>query len=156
MPSRKDLVDEALLRPGRMEVQVGIGLPDEIGRVQILSIHSYQMKKNSFLGVDVGLEELGDLVVSGSSSQVVVIGVMLLAVLEVASIDGYSLDLADLSKAMDEDNTKVKREVFLKGVDEVEPALGAGMNTLKMYWFFLEGVKQHLLQPSLSKVGFHS
>lgn len=49
------------------------------------------------------------------------------------------VDLADLSKAMDEDNTKVKREVFLKGVDEVEPALGAGMNTLKMYWFFLEG-----------------
>ena len=30
------MLDEALLRPGRLEVQVEIGLPDERGRVQIL------------------------------------------------------------------------------------------------------------------------
>lgn len=47
------------------------------------------MKKNFFLGVDVGFEEFGDFVVFGSLSQVVVIGVMLFVVLEVVSIDGY-------------------------------------------------------------------
>lgn len=35
---RKDMLDEALLRPGRLEVQVEIGLPDERGRVQILQV----------------------------------------------------------------------------------------------------------------------
>lgn len=35
---RRDMLDEALLRPGRLEVQVEIGLPDEAGRVQILQV----------------------------------------------------------------------------------------------------------------------
>jgi hypothetical protein len=48
-------------RPGRMEVQIEIGLPDEKGRIQILSIHSNKMKENSFLSADVSLEELGTL-----------------------------------------------------------------------------------------------
>eukprot|EP00878_Enallax_costatus_P010750 GHUV01011227.1.p1 GENE.GHUV01011227.1~~GHUV01011227.1.p1 ORF type:complete len:194 (+),score=7.29 GHUV01011227.1:2059-2640(+) len=37
---RKDMLDEAMLRPGRLEVQIEIGLPDEKGRLQILKIHT--------------------------------------------------------------------------------------------------------------------
>ncbi|KAH9555154.1 hypothetical protein CY35_08G100100 [Sphagnum magellanicum] len=61
MINRKDLLDEALLRPGRMEMQIEIGLPDEKGRFQILSSHSNKMKENSFLSADVDLKELGRL-----------------------------------------------------------------------------------------------
>lgn len=32
MTNRKDLIDEAILRPGRFEVHVEISLPDEKGR----------------------------------------------------------------------------------------------------------------------------
>jgi SpoVK/Ycf46/Vps4 family AAA+-type ATPase len=32
---RLDMIDEAILRPGRMEVHVEIGLPDEKGREQV-------------------------------------------------------------------------------------------------------------------------
>lgn len=32
MTNRKDLIDEAVLRPGRLEVHLEIGLPDEFGR----------------------------------------------------------------------------------------------------------------------------
>lgn len=46
-------------RPGRLEVQVEISLPDENGRLQILQIHTNQMKENSFLAPDVNLEEIG-------------------------------------------------------------------------------------------------
>ncbi len=43
------MLDEALLRPGRLEVHVEIGLPDEAGRVQILNIHTAGMRSNGFL-----------------------------------------------------------------------------------------------------------
>ncbi|KAF3957405.1 hypothetical protein CMV_017575 [Castanea mollissima] len=59
MTNRKDLLDEALLRPGRLEVQIEISLPDENGRLQILQIHTNKMKESSFLAPDVNLQELG-------------------------------------------------------------------------------------------------
>lgn len=41
---RKDMLDEAMLRPGRLEVQIEIGLPDEKGRLQILKIHTSRVR----------------------------------------------------------------------------------------------------------------
>lgn len=46
-------------RPGRLEVHIEISLPDEVGRLQILLIHTKKMKDNSFLSPDVNLQELG-------------------------------------------------------------------------------------------------
>lgn len=43
MTNRKDLLDEAILRPGRLEVHIEIGIPDEHGRLQILKIHTKQL-----------------------------------------------------------------------------------------------------------------
>jgi len=47
MTNRLDMIDSALLRPGRLEVQVEISLPDEHGRRQILSIHTSKMRENN-------------------------------------------------------------------------------------------------------------
>lgn len=49
MTNRKDLIDDAVLRPGRLEIHVYIGLPDEIGRNQVLKIHTAKMKENKCL-----------------------------------------------------------------------------------------------------------
>lgn len=40
MTNRLDLIDEALLRPGRFEVHIEVSLPDEQGRADIFKIHT--------------------------------------------------------------------------------------------------------------------
>ena len=40
MTNRLDMIDEALLRPGRLEIHMEISLPDEKGRLQILNVHT--------------------------------------------------------------------------------------------------------------------
>ena len=46
MTNRKDMIDEAILRPGRLEVHIEISLPDEHGRQQIINIHTAKMRAN--------------------------------------------------------------------------------------------------------------
>lgn len=58
MTNRKDLIDSALLRPGRFEVQLEISLPDERGRRQIFNIHTQRMRAEKKLAGDVNLDEL--------------------------------------------------------------------------------------------------
>ena len=58
MTNRKDMIDEAILRPGRLEIHLEIGLPDERGSLQIFEIHTKNMKKNNLLASDVDLNYL--------------------------------------------------------------------------------------------------
>lgn len=58
MTNRPDLIDDALKRPGRLEVHKEIGLPDEKGRRQILEIHTEKMSKNKLMSDDVDLDLL--------------------------------------------------------------------------------------------------
>nr|XP_061829711.1 vesicle-fusing ATPase isoform X3 [Nerophis lumbriciformis] len=58
MTNRPDLIDDALMRPGRFEVKMEIGLPDEKGRVQILTIHTNKMRSFNLLAGDVNIPEL--------------------------------------------------------------------------------------------------
>ena len=53
MTNRRDMIDEALLRPGRLEVQMEIGLPNEQGRLQILNIHTARMRDYKKINPDV-------------------------------------------------------------------------------------------------------
>ena len=79
-------MDDALLRPGRLEVQIEIGLPKEKGRTQILHIHtkkvfnyyklcfdspdiSVQMVAHKKLGSDVDIGELAGITKNFSGAE---------------------------------------------------------------------------------------
>eukprot|EP01037_Dinobryon_pediforme_P019023 gene19023-19369_t len=63
MTNRKDMIDEAILRPGRLEIHIEITLPNKDGRVQILNIKTADMKKNKRISDEVlsRLTEIADL-----------------------------------------------------------------------------------------------
>ena len=69
MTNRKDLIDQALLRPGRFEVQMEIGLPDRDGREQILQIHTRKLREGGMLGDDIDLDALADKTINFSGAE---------------------------------------------------------------------------------------
>ncbi len=63
--NRPDVLDPALLRPGRFDRQIVVGLPDAKGREQILKVHSRRLK----LAPDVDFSELAGMTIGMSSAQ---------------------------------------------------------------------------------------
>lgn len=128
MTNRKDMLDDALLRPGRLEVQVEIGLPDDSGRLQILQIHTSKMSKNSFLADDVDLYELATRTKNFSGAELEGL---------VKSAASFALnrqiDVNNLNKVVDEDSIKVCMQDFVTAMEEVIPAFGATIDTLNSY-----------------------
>merc|ERR1712087_61813 len=54
--NRADILDAALLRPGRFDRQVTVNLPDRLGRIDILKIHA----KNKPISEDVSLVQIAN------------------------------------------------------------------------------------------------
>ncbi|MCH8520044.1 MAG: AAA family ATPase [Nanoarchaeota archaeon] len=63
--NRIDVLDEAILRPGRLERHIEINKPSEEGRLEILNIHTSTMK----LSKDVNLEEIARKAVDFNGSE---------------------------------------------------------------------------------------
>ena len=120
MTNRMDLIDDALLRPGRLEVHMEISLPDEHGRSQILKIHTQKMRENNVMDRDVDLAELAHLTKNFSGAEIN--GLVKSATsfafnrhVKVGTMAGISDDI---------DEMKVNRQDFHNALDEVKPAFG--------------------------------
>jgi len=120
MTNRKDMIDEAILRPGRFEVHVEVSLPDEHGRVQILNIHTKVMKANKLLGADVDLEHIAKSLKNYTGAEIE-------AVVKSATAQAFARtnNLMDFSKepTLNEDS-KVEMQDFNKAIEEVKPQFG--------------------------------
>ncbi|KAK9461861.1 P-loop containing nucleoside triphosphate hydrolase protein [Lipomyces oligophaga] len=126
MTNRLDMIDEALLRPGRLEVHMEISLPDETGRQQILKIHTAKMRDNKVMASDVDINELAALTknFSGAELNGLVKSATSFAFnrhIKVGTVAGVSADI---------DKLKVKREDFMHALDEVKPAFGVNEEEL--------------------------
>ena len=126
MTNRLDMIDDALLRPGRLEVHMEISLPDEHGRQQILKIHTQKMRDNSVMDTDVNIQELAHLTKNFSGAE---IGGLVKSAssfafnrhVKVGTMAGISDDIV---------NMKVKRADFINALEEVHPAFGVSEEEL--------------------------
>lgn len=127
MTNRLDMIDEALLRPGRLEVHMEISLPDEHGRLQILTIHTAKMRENGIMERDVSLPELAGLTKNFSGAEIN--GLVKSATsfafnrhVKVGTMAGISDDV---------ENLRVNRGDFMMALDEVHPAFGVAEEELQ-------------------------
>lgn len=126
MTNRMDMIDEALLRPGRLEVHMEISLPDEHGRSQILNIHTEKMRKNNVMDKDVDLAELAHLTKNFSGAEIA-------GLVKSASSFAFSRHVkVGTMASINEDvvDMKVNRSDFLHSLDEVKPAFGVSEEEL--------------------------
>ena len=131
MTNRKDMIDDALLRPGRLEVHVEIGLPDTAGRLQILNIHTRNMRKANRVTQEV-IDKLPEIAETAKNFS----GAELEGLVKAAS--SYALtrcvDVKDLSKAPDTKNLILQYQDFELALGDVEPKFGAKSTELKAYY----------------------
>ncbi|KAJ3824107.1 vesicular-fusion protein SEC18 [Lentinula raphanica] len=126
MTNRKDMIDEALLRPGRLEVHMEISLPDENGRLQILNIHTAKMRTNGVMDEDVDLYEIASLTKNFSGAE---IGGLIKSAtsfafnrhVKVGTMAGISDDV---------ENLRVNKNDFMNALEEVHPAFGVSEEEL--------------------------
>jgi vesicle-fusing ATPase len=127
MTNRKDMIDDALLRPGRLEVHMEISLPDEDGRVQILKIHTAQMRKHGNLDPDVDLKELAHRTKNFSGAEIsgLVRSATSFALnrhVKVGTMAGVSDDVESMT---------VNKNDFEHAFDDVKPAFGVSEDELQ-------------------------
>ena len=92
--NRPDILDPALLRPGRFDRQVVVGAPDVKGREEILKIHS----KGKFLGDDVDLKVVAKTTIGFTGADLE--NLMNEAALLAARADKKIINMPELKEAM--------------------------------------------------------
>lgn len=127
MTNRKDLIDPAIIRPGRFGIHIEINLPDEHGRLQIFNIHTKQMRTSEILGPDVDLQHLAQIAKNYTGSEIESV---------VSSAKSFSLnrhhDLLDFSKDLvfTKESMMVEMQDFIAALEEVKPSFGMDDNKI--------------------------
>ena len=119
MTNRKDMIDPAILRPGRLELHVEIGLPNEHGRQQQLQIHTRAMKESGMLAADVDVDELARRTKNYTGAEIK--GLVTKAQ---SFFNERNVSLADPTAKVDFEGKQVTMGDFLCALPEMTPAFG--------------------------------
>ena len=95
--NRIDILDQAIIRPGRLDRLIEIGLPDEEGRLEILKVHTKRMNLNK-----VKLKELSTLTADLTGAEIKA----------VCTEAGFG--------AIRDNRDYVTREDFLQAIDKIK------------------------------------
>jgi vesicle-fusing ATPase len=123
MTNRKDSIDEAILRSGRLDIHIEVGLPNESGRSDILNIHTLKLKDR--LSSDVNLGEIAKLTknYTGAELENIVTSATSFAITR-------ELDMSNLKKA--EVNPILTQQDFLSAIDDVPTLFGKISDEIKL------------------------
>ena len=124
MTNRKDLLDEALLRAGRIEVHIEIGLPCLEGRKQIFRIHTNKMKTNSMMDPTIDIDMLASLTDNYSGAEIE-------SIVKNAGSRALHEQLSSNIKNIKDTDIIVTSNHFLQSIDEITPYFGNIDKTLK-------------------------
>ena len=115
MTNRKDSIDEAILRSGRLDIHIEVGLPNESGRYDILNIHTSKLKDR--LNNDVNLNEIARITknYTGAELKNIVTSATSFAITR-------GLDMNDLKNV--EIDPIISQEDFLNAIDDVPTLYG--------------------------------
>jgi vesicle-fusing ATPase len=123
MTNRKDLLDDAMMRPGRLEVQIEVTLPDEKGRYDILTIHTSKMLNNGYT-TNINLDEIAKLSVNFTGAEIESI---------VKNAVSYSISREiDVSNLENAKNIKpiITQDDLVRGFKEIKPLFGSLSNEI--------------------------
>lgn len=128
MTNRRDMIDEALLRPGRLELQLEIGLPDETGRLEIFKVHTNKLLKNKYLDPQISLIELAHKTKNYSGAEIE-------GLVKAASSHAINRELAfDGLKVKEHPNKPyVTVADFEYALADIKPFFGQAWNELALY-----------------------
>jgi vesicle-fusing ATPase len=128
MTNRKDMIDDALLRPGRLELHVEIGLPDKKGRSQILNIHTKSMQESNRISEEAlkGLDMIAEKTKNFSGAEIE-------GLIKAASSFALTrcVDIKYLSKPPDESKLQLTLKDLETALDDVDAKFGAKNQELK-------------------------
>jgi len=121
MTNRKDLLDDALLRSGRLEVHIEIGLPDEEGRAQIFRIHTKSLREHGFLDEAVSISDLAARTKNYTGAEIEGVVRSAVSYAMQTQIDVENIGQIDVAKLK---QIRISQEFFELALDEVMPELG--------------------------------
>lgn len=124
------MIDDALLRPGRLEVHVEINLPDEKGRLQILNIHTRSMREHKRV-TDDAVDRLPLLAKEAKNFS----GAEIEGLIKSAASFAFNRCI-DTKKDMEIniEDVKVSWADLEKSLGEIEPKFGAKTEELETYY----------------------
>lgn len=117
MTNRKDLLDDALLRAGRIEVHIEVGLPNVEGREQIFRIHTNKMQTNSMMDKDINIKILANLTDNFSGAEIE-------SVVKNAGSLALHEQLTSNKKEIKDTDIIVTNDHFLQSIDQITPSFG--------------------------------
>ena len=121
MTNLKDTLDPALLRSGRIELHIEIGLPDRNGRKKIFEIHTKKIRDNEYISEDVDFEYLSDITTNFTGAEIKSV---------VSKASTYPLTKLIDPKTMKRltgdhiKKPKVRMQDFLLAITEICPVMG--------------------------------
>lgn len=117
LTNRLDMIDPAILRPGRFGLHIKIDLPNTKGRHEILLIHSKKLASNNLLDTNVDFIEIANATENFTGAEL-----ELLVQNTIQHVLGSQIDFNNIVETASKiENITIKQEDFLFNLSQINP-----------------------------------